>query len=150
MLCSKTRQRLKAQRCDCAVIQWQQGDAAALERLLRLVYVELHRLASGYLRGERPGHTLQPTALIHEAYMRLVNQEIPGFRNRHHFYGVAAQMMRQVLVDPARGHKAQKRGDGERFSLSDAQGASFAERPHAIVALDEALSELAKIDERKL
>ncbi len=130
------------------LMEWQRGDHAAFERLLPVVYAELHNLASGYLRGERPGHTLQPTALIHEAYLRLVNQKIPSFRNRHHFYGVASQLMRQVLVDSARGHRAQKRGDGARLRLT-AVKAGFADRPHAIVALDEALSELARIDERK-
>jgi len=130
------------------LIEWQQGDAAALERLLPVVYRELHRLAAGYLRGERPEHTLQPTALINEAYLRLVSQKVPEFRSRSHFYGVAAQMMRQVLVDSARRRKAQKRGTDERVSIEDVV-ASAPERPHEIIALDEALQELARIDDRK-
>jgi RNA polymerase sigma factor (TIGR02999 family) len=130
------------------LMEWQHGDAVALERLMPVVYGELQRLAASYLRGERLGHTLQPTALIHEAYLRLVSQKTPHFRNRSHFYGVAAHLMRQILVDSARSRNAQKRGTGERVNLDDVV-ASSPERPHDIVALDEALSELAKVDDRK-
>jgi RNA polymerase sigma-70 factor, ECF subfamily len=128
--------------------EWQGGDPGALERLLPLVYRELEKLASKYLRGERQGHTLQPTALINEAYLRLVSQKTPDFRSRSHFYGVAAQVMRQVLVDSARARKAAKRGAGEKVSLEDVVGAAPA-RPQEIVALDDAMTELAKVDERK-
>ena len=128
--------------------QWQSGDRAALDQLLPVVYHELQRLAAGYIRGERTGHTLQATALVHEAYLRLVNQKTPDYRNRAHFFGVAAQVMRQVLVDFSRSRNAAKRGRGERINIDDVVAAS-AERPRELLDLDEALTELAKIDERK-
>src|SRR5262245_42057942 len=88
----------------------QAGDQAALDRLMPVVYEELRKLADAYLRRERAGHTLQPTALVHEAYMRLVGQDQPDYQNRSHFYGIAAQLMRQILVDHARRREADKRG----------------------------------------
>jgi RNA polymerase sigma-70 factor, ECF subfamily len=127
---------------------WQGGDPSARDRLLPIVYRELQRLAASYLRNERVNHTLQPTALIHEAYLRLVDQTMPTFRGRSHFFGVAAQLMRQVLVDSARTHRAAKRGGGANVSLEDIV-VSATERPQAIVALDDGLSELAKIEPRK-
>lgn len=127
---------------------WQNGDVLARDRLLPVVYSELRRLAASYLRRERMNHTLQPTALIHEAYVRLVEQKTPAFRGRSHFFGVAAQVMRQILVDSARAHRAGKRGGGDRVSLDEATVFS-PERPHAIVELDEGLGELANIDARK-
>lgn len=128
---------------------WKQGDDAALEQLTPLVYQELHRLADSYLRRERPGHTLQPTALVHEAYMRLIGQSHPEWQSRGHFYGVAARLMRQILVDHARSHRAAKRGGGDRkLSLEDVTLFS-AERSAELVALDDALNELAKVDPRK-
>src|SRR5436190_19043005 len=101
--------------------QFANGDKTALDQLIPLVYSELRRLAGGYLRGERPGHTLQPTALVHEAYARLLKQDQPDYRSRAHFLGVAAQVMRQILIDHARTRNAKKRGSGDRHvSLDDA------------------------------
>lgn len=125
------------------------GDKQALDRLVPLVYAELHRLAFGYMRGERLEHTLQPTALVHEAYMRLVGQEQPEYQNRAHFFGVAAQVMRQILVDHARRCKAAKRGNGgPKLPLSEALTLSN-ERAGLLVALDDALVALRQLDERK-
>jgi RNA polymerase sigma factor (TIGR02999 family) len=92
------------------LLLWRAGDKAALDKLMPLVYDELRRLANAYLRRERPDHTLQSTALVHEAYSRLVGQNLPEWQNRAHFFGVAAQLMRQILVDYARNHRAAKRG----------------------------------------
>lgn len=128
---------------------WQAGDRAALERLTPLVYDELRRLAAHYLRGEREGHTLQGTALVHEAFIRLVGQGAPQLQSRAHFFGVAARLMRQILVDHARRAKAAKRGGGERH-LSVGEAAVFSpERADSLVALDEALDALARFDPRK-
>src|SRR5262245_358263 len=103
------------------LLSWQSGDKVALDRLLPLVYDELHRLAAKQLRNERSDHTLQPTALIHEAYMRMIQQQLPDWKNRAHFFGVAAHLMRQVLVDHARKHRAHKRGGANKpVSLEDA------------------------------
>jgi len=125
------------------------GDQSALDQVLPIVYAELRRLAAGYLRNERPNHTLQPTALINEAYARLVGQNQPDFESRAHFVGVAAQTMRQILVDHARSRNAQKRGgDLEKVQLNEAIDA-VAERPWAIIALDDALNQLARMDPAK-
>jgi RNA polymerase sigma factor (TIGR02999 family) len=122
------------------------GDAAALEELLPLVYQELRRLADHYLRGERADHTLQATALVHEAYLRLVDQTNISWQNRAHFFSVAAQVMRHILVDHARRVHAEKRGgDAQKLSLDEAVS-FFEERDVNLVALDEALKELAKLD----
>lgn len=123
------------------------GEQAALEELLPLVYQELRRLADNYLRRERPDHTLQATALVHEAYLRLVGQTSISWQNRAHFFSVAAQVMRHILVDHARGHNAEKRGGGggRRLSLDEAVS-FFEERDVSLVALDEALEELARLD----
>ncbi len=131
------------------LIDWRQGDQQALERLTPLIYNELRRLAAGYLARERAAATLQPTALVAEAYIRLVGQELPEFRSRSHFFGVAAHLMRQVLVDHARKFRSQKRGGGQaKVSIDEAL--SFApERGGDIIALNDALDALAKIDERK-
>ncbi len=127
---------------------WRAGDAAALERLTPLVYRELRRLAGHYLANERPGHTLQPTALLHEAYLRLQGQQDAGMRNRAHFMAIAAQHMRQILVDHARKRNAAKRGAGMAAELDEAT--MFApERSADLVALDDGLRDLAKVDERK-
>ena len=129
--------------------EWSDGDTGAPERLMPLVYAELRRLARDYLRRERPAHTLQPTALVHEAYLRLVDQTRLTWQNRAHFYGVAAQMMRRILVDHARTRGAQKRGGpAQQLSLDEARF-SPEERPADLVALDEALKALAETDERK-
>lgn len=122
------------------------GDRAAVDSLLPLIYDELRRLAAGYLRRERPDHTLQPTALVHEAYLRLVDQTQVSWQNRAHFVGVAAQMMRRILVDHARAHTSQKRGgDYEKLSL-DENIDKAVQRSTELIALDEALKELAEID----
>jgi RNA polymerase sigma-70 factor (ECF subfamily) len=128
---------------------WSDGDEGALERLAPLVDAELHRLAGSYLRRERPGHTLQATALINEAYLRLIDDTVVEWHNRTHFYGIAAQLMRRILVDHARRRQKLKRGgDPLRLSLAAAENAG--QPPSAdIVALDEALLSLSKFDERK-
>jgi len=131
------------------LIDWGKGDQAALDQLIPLIYQELHKIANGYLRNERSGHTIQPTALIHEAYMRLVSQRMPEWQNRKHFFGVAAQLMRQVLVEHARAHSAAKRGGGEQNLQPDEALAYSKERASDMVALDDALTALAKFDERK-
>lgn len=127
---------------------WQNGDHAALDQLTPVVYAELRRLAASYLRRERPGHTLQPTALVHEAYVRLVNQSVPTFQNRAHFFAIAAHLMRQIIVDFARRHRSQKQGGGKRTSL-DGQDVSAPDPFTHFLDLHEALDRLAAIDERK-
>lgn len=125
------------------------GDKSALDRLVPLVYPELRRLARSYMRNERPGHTLQPTALVHEAYARLVKQEQPDYSNRAHFLGVAAQVMRQILIDHARTRDAEKRGGGvANVSIEVAAGIPAAQ-PSTILALDEALEQLTRQDAMK-
>ena len=127
------------------LIKWRAGDPEALQALIPLVYQELRRIAQHHLQQERPDHTLQSTALVHEAYLRLMKQEPAGVANRAHFLAVASQLMRQILVDHARGHRAAKRGSGLKLELKDAMGA---QKPQNIdlVALDDALNELAKLD----
>ena len=127
--------------------EWRAGNERAVGELIPLVYGELRRLAAAYLRGERQGHTLQPTALVHEAYMRLVEQSSPDWQSRSHFYGVAARVMRQILVDHARRKLAKKRA-GAAVTLE--QAVSFQEEGSKdLVALDTALRDLEKVDERK-
>jgi RNA polymerase sigma factor (TIGR02999 family) len=132
--------------------RWRGGDAQALEALVPLVYQELHDLAHRFLRRERPGHTLQSTALVHEAYLRLIDQGPVDTRDRAHFVAVAARLMRQILVDYARQHGAAKRGADLRVDLDAAAGEGEA-GPHArgadLVALDDALSDLSRLDERQ-
>ena len=121
---------------------WSSGDRAALEELIPVVYPELRRIAARYLRRERFGHTLQPTALVNEAYLKLIDQNRAHWQNRAHFFGVAAQLMRRILVDHARTRGAAKRGGGAApVTLVDAMGASTP-RGIDVVALDEALSRL--------
>jgi RNA polymerase sigma factor (TIGR02999 family) len=128
------------------LLAWSRGDQAALAALLPRVYEELRKLASGYLRQERPGHTLQTSDLVNEAFLRLVDQDRVQWRNRAQFFGIAAQMMRRILVDRARSHLYAKRGGGApRLSLDEALTLA-AERAPELVALDEALEELAKIE----
>jgi RNA polymerase sigma factor (TIGR02999 family) len=132
------------------LLEWGRGDHAALDELMPLVYQELRQLAGGYLRNEKPGHTLQPTALIHEAYMRLVNQNTPEWESRTHFYAVAARLMRQILVDHARTRVAAKRGGAaQKVSLDDATAIEARDDAAELLALDEALKKLASFDERK-
>lgn len=126
--------------------QWRSGDAQALERLLPLVYRELHRVAGRYLRRERSDHTLQSTALVHEAYLRLAGPEAPEWRNRAHFFGVAANLMRQILVEHARARHAAKRGGhAVKVSLEDAPDLPVA-IDLDVLALDDAMQRLALMD----
>ncbi len=128
------------------LLKWSDGDREALDQLMPLVYTELRRLADRYLRRERPGHTLQATALVHEAYVQLVDQRNVRWQNRAHFFGVAANLMRQILVQYARSHHAAKRGgSGYKLSLDEAAGVSK-EPDVDLVALDDALNTLAAID----
>ena len=126
-----------------------EGDRGVLDQIVPLVYAELHKLAAGYLRSERQGHTLQPTALVNEAYMRLAGQAQPEYQNRSHFFGVAAQVMRQILVDYARSRKAAKRGGGQNLlPLEDALEFT-PEKSNQIVDVDDALNVLANMDPLK-
>jgi RNA polymerase sigma factor (TIGR02999 family) len=125
-----------------------QGDQEALDKLLPLVYTELRHLAERYLHRERPDHTLQPTALVHEAYLRLIDQDV-SWQNRAHFFGVAAEMMRRILIDHARKHQAAKRGSGGiKLSLDEAIDLTD-ERAAELIALDDALKALAEFDPQK-
>jgi RNA polymerase sigma factor (TIGR02999 family) len=129
--------------------EWREGDRNALDVLLPLVYKELHRLAHFQLRNERTGHTLQSTALVHEAYVRLVGMNAPQWESRTHFFAIAAQLMRQILVDYARRHRADKRGGGVcKLSLQEAE-VTPRQRDVDVIALDDALQALARIDERQ-
>ena len=127
--------------------RWNRGDRDALAELMPLVYAELHRLAEHYMRLEQADHTLQPTALVHEAYLRLAGANGGRFNNRVHFYGAAAQAMRRILVDHARRHNV-KRGRGVPHVPLD-ETAVVGDHPGNLVALDDALTELARIDARK-
>jgi RNA polymerase sigma-70 factor (ECF subfamily) len=123
------------------------GDRLALETLLPLVYGELRRLAAHYLRGERPGQTLQPTALVHEAYLKLLKDRPDRWQNRAHFCAIAAHAMRQILIERARARDALKRGGGQpRVTFDESLPASSAEQPVDLVALDAALDRLARLD----
>ena len=127
---------------------WSDGDESALDRLTPIVYDELHRLARRYMRGEKPGHSLQPTALVNEAYMRLVGYDRMRWQNRAHFFAVSAQVMRRILVDHSRRHNL-KRGRGlQHVSLEDASIAGD-DRDANLVALDDAMTALALLDARK-
>jgi RNA polymerase sigma factor (TIGR02999 family) len=131
------------------LIGWSKGDKEVLDTLVPLVYDELRRQASRYLRRERVGHTLQTTALIHEAYLRLIDQKNVQWQNRAHFFGIAAQLMRRILVDHARTKKRAKRGGSNiRVSFNDANAMAQGQDLD-IVALDEALERLAEIDEQQ-
>jgi RNA polymerase sigma factor (TIGR02999 family) len=127
------------------LLAWSDGDREALEKLTPLVYRELKKLAGSYLRRERSGHTLQPTALAHEAYLKLIDQQNVRWQNRAHFFGIAAQAMRRILVDHARARLAEKRGSGQAVSLDEAIDVSD-QRADQLVALDEALKTLAALD----
>jgi len=129
--------------------RWSQGDRSALDELTPLVYGELRRMAHRYIAQQSPGHTLQTTALIHEAYMRLVGQSEKHWENRSHFFGVAAQAMRHILVDYARARCRDKRGGGARAVSLDEALTLGPEYSRELVALDEALTDLAKLDARK-
>ena len=128
--------------------KWSGGDAAALDELTPLIYAELHRIAKSYMRRERDGHTLQTSALVNEAYVRLIDWKTAKWENRAHFFGVSAQLMRRILVDFARSRPKIKDADVHRVSLEEAFTVT-AEKDADLVALDEALNELATFDERK-
>jgi RNA polymerase sigma-70 factor, ECF subfamily len=128
---------------------WSNGDESALDKLTPLVYQELRQLAHHYMSRERPGHTLQTTALVNEAYLRLVNQNHVHWQNRAHFFGVAAQVMRHLLVDHARNHARAKRGGAVHQVSLDEAAVMSPERASEMIALDEALVELTTIDPRK-
>ena len=132
------------------LVSWGNGDRAALDALAPMVYDELRRLAQSYLRRERSDHTLQGTALVNEAYLRLVDQRNVQWQNRAHFFGVAAQMIRRILVDHARGHQAAKRGAGAaKLSLDEALGVPGSHQDLNLVNLDEALETLQTLDPRQ-
>ena len=126
---------------------WSGGDESALERLSEQVYHELRRMARRYMKNERQGNTLQTTALVHEAYLRLEKQGAGQFQNREHFVAICAQLMRQILVEYARSHRAAKRDGGLKLELDDA--AAFKSKSVDLVALDDALTELARMDPRQ-
>jgi RNA polymerase sigma factor (TIGR02999 family) len=130
------------------LLRWREGNQAALDHLTPIVYDELRRLAESYMRRESAGHTLQATALVHEAYMRLIGSAEVEFQDRAHFFGIAARLMRQVLVQHARTKGALKRGSGRKESLDEAVMVSSAGSA-TVIALDEALRKLAEVDERK-
>jgi RNA polymerase sigma factor (TIGR02999 family) len=131
------------------LLAWREGDQGALDRLVPLIYAELRRLAHGYMRGERPGHSLQTTALIHEAYVRLVDAPQMRWQNRAHFLAVSAQVMRRILVDVARNERSLKRG-GDHRHVSFDEGLAVSQEPRPdLAALDDALIELAAMDPRK-
>ena len=128
------------------LMNWSKGDLEAREALMPLVYDELRRLAASYLRRERPDHTLQPTALVNEAYLRLVEEKNVNWHSKSHFFGVSAKLMRRILVDHARGHLAEKRGSGmPKVGLTEAIAMSK-EQPADLLALDESLTRLAELD----
>jgi RNA polymerase sigma factor (TIGR02999 family) len=131
------------------LIAWSKGDEAALEKLIPAVYYELRRMADHYLRGEDAGHSLQPTALVHEAYLRLIDQTKVEWHNRAHFFGVAAQMMRRILIDHAKTKHRVKRGGTAVKVVLDENIDFTQERAAELLALDDALQTLAQMDERK-
>jgi RNA polymerase sigma-70 factor, ECF subfamily len=127
---------------------WQQGDRAALDKLVPIVYAELRRLAANFLRGEKPGHTLRPTDLVSEAYLKLLGSPPDALSDRAHFFAIAGRTMRQILVDHARRRSRDKRGGGER-AVALVEGAVAIDRPDLVIALDDALVALERFDERK-
>ena len=130
------------------LIAYGQGDRRALDRLLPMVYSELHGIAARQMRHERADHTLNATALVHEVYLKLMDQNQVSWQNRAHFYAIAARAMRQVLISYARKHNAEKRGGGAPNTLLDGKEIALGERADELIALDEALTRLAGFDER--
>ena len=131
------------------LVAWSDGDVAARDELMPLVYDELHRLAHRYMNHERPGHTLQTSALVNEAFIRLIDQKDVDWQNRTHFFALAAQMMRRILVDHARSRQYLKRGaDARQVSFDETMMVSH-ERVDEVIALDDALKNLAQFDQRK-
>jgi len=131
------------------LVAWTNGDQAARDQLISVVYEELYRLARRYMRKESPGHTLQTSALVNEAFLRLVDQRNVRWQNRSHFFAIAAQMMRRILVDYARSRSYAKRGGGARALSLDEELIVSDERSDEVVAVHEALEELARFDARK-
>lgn len=139
-------QRDSSNQVTTLLVRWREGDSEALEELMPLVYGELRRLAGHYLRKERSDHTLQSTALVHEAYLRLAGQSPPEWQNRAHFFGIAARIMRQILVEHARARDAAKRGGGACRLTLDAAVAISDRTDVDILELDRALTGLAELD----
>lgn len=131
------------------LIKWNAGNELVLDQLIPLIYSDLRRLAESYVRDERRALTIQPTALVHEAYLRLIAQDLPDWQSRSHFFGVAAHLMRQVLVDRARRNKSEKRGGGAPKARFEEAFSIAPERTSDVLALDDALTALAQIDPRK-
>jgi RNA polymerase sigma factor (TIGR02999 family) len=131
------------------LIDWGNGDQAALEKITPIIYDELRRLAGCYMRRQRPGHTLQTTALVNEAFLKLIDGKRVSFKDRAHFFAVAARAMRQILIDHARSHNYAKRGGGALKVELDEAAVMAEQQASELVALDEALKELAGVDERK-
>jgi RNA polymerase sigma factor (TIGR02999 family) len=125
------------------------GDKSAMDQVMPLIYAELRRLARNHLRRERVGHTLAPTALVHEAYMRMIGQSYCDYRSRAHFLGIAARVMRQILIDHARTRNAGKRGGGEPVDLFDENQHAAMDRAPSLIAVDDALETLERRDPRK-
>jgi len=131
------------------LVEWQEGDPKAIDRLMPVVYAELRAIAARHLARESPGHTLQSTALVHEAYLRLIDQRRVRWQNRAHFFGIAAQMMRRIMVDHARGaHRDKRGGPAPTLSLDAAMAVSEPTADVDVIALDDALTALAAIDPR--
>jgi RNA polymerase sigma factor (TIGR02999 family) len=142
-------QKYSPQEITQLLVAWSDGDESALARLTPLVYDELHRLAHHYMSGERAGHTLQTTALVNEAYVRLIDWKNVRWQNRAHFFGVSAQLMRRILVDFARSHGYEKRGGGTRPVTLDDAALVGDSKGTDMVALDDALNALAELDARQ-
>ena len=130
------------------LVAWKSGNEEAFHALMPLVYSELRRIAASHLRRERPDHTLQPTALIHEAYLRMVDGQTPQWEDRVHFFGIASRLMRNILVDAARKNRAEKRGAGAKVQIENLVAVA-PEREVDLLRLDDALQELARLDQRK-
>ncbi|MCW5960904.1 MAG: sigma-70 family RNA polymerase sigma factor [Pyrinomonadaceae bacterium] len=144
------REQMKPANITALLHQWKNGRQEAFDELFPFVYNELRRRASAYLRSERGGHTLQTTALVHEAYLKLSGKSEVEFEDRDHFFAIAATAMRRILVDHARSKKREKRGGSENsVSLDDAAGAAAAERSIDLIALDDALTRLSSFDQRQ-
>ena len=131
------------------LLDWSNGDQGSLDKLLPVVYQELRRLAQYHLQPERSDHTLQATALVHEAYLKLIDAKSVAWQNRAHFFAVAARVMRHILVDMARQRRAQKRGSGQKLPLEEAFSLPGEQEDVNLVALDEALNKLAEIDSQQ-
>jgi RNA polymerase sigma factor (TIGR02999 family) len=129
--------------------RWQDGERDALDQITPLIYRELRRIAASHLRRERSDHTLRPTELLHEAFLQLIRQQDQTWKNRAHFYGVAAHLMRHILVDHARAKGSEKRGGGVQKVALDEAVSESASRPAQLIALDDALQELERLDPRK-